>query len=789
MTLIHLAGAWLLGIYLGSWLQVPAQVVVVAVLFVSACALVLRNQPRARLVALSLLCFCLGWWRFDLARPVLTPGPLAAYNGQDSLALRGLVVNEPIPRDRTADLHLSVRSLRTNGVWKPMTGRVLVRVQHFEDIRYGDELEVYGKLEAPTDFEGFSYRTYLARRGIHSLSRYPGITLLARDQGQPLWAFLYALKRRTQGVIAAILPEPEAALLTGILTGSDEGIPASLMDQFRATGTSHIIAISGFNITLISAALVQVLSRLLQRYVALVAAVAAIALYTLLVGAEAPVVRAAIMGGLTALALIAGRRSHALTSLFAAAWLMTAWQPFLLWDVGAQLSFAASLGLIAYSEELQRACENLLRKFVSLESAVRATQLLSDNLLSTIAAMIIALPVIIYHFEHFSPLYLLSNLLVLPVQPAVMYWGATAVLAGLAYLPLGRVLGWAAWLLLTYTIRTVEITSKWLDNSGAVGSVHPALLWAYGGILAWLTFRPQALQPALESGKRFLRQRATWKVTCALLILALILAWSAVARFPDGRLHVTFLDVGQGDAILIETPSGRRMLIDGGPSPATLLAALGRRLPFWDRRIDIVLLTHPHDDHVRGLLPLIDRYRVRQVLTGDVEHTSAVYRAWRESLQEQGIPVLGVGQPWQVDFGDGPTAEILPPLEGNSDSLDETSLVVRLTWQEAIFLFTGDLEADGLLELHRAGWPLACTVLKVPHHGSDEAVSAELLAVTSPDLAVISVGADNRFGHPANETLSCLDQANVQVLRTDQSGTVQVVTDGDSYWVRTTNTY
>jgi competence protein ComEC len=143
-----------------------------------------------------------------------------------------------------------------------------------------------------------------------------------------------------------------------------------------------------------------------------------------------------------------------------------------------------------------------------------------------------------------------------------------------------------------------------------------------------------------------------------------------------------------------------------------------------------------------------------------------------------------VGQPWQVDFGDGPTAGILPPLRTDWDTLDDTSLIVRLTWQEAIFLFTGDLEADGLLELHRAGWPLTCAVLKVPHHGGDEAVSSKLLAVTSPDLAVISVGADNRFGHPAKETLSCLDQANVRVLRTDRRGSVHIVTDGDRVWVQ-----
>jgi len=157
-------------------------------------------------------------------------------------------------------------------------------------------------------------------------------------------------------------------------------------------------------------------------------------------------------------------------------------------------------------------------------------------------------------------------------------------------------------------------------------------------------------------------------------------------------------------------------------------------------------------------------------------------------LQNTGIPTLVVQQAWQVDFGDGPVMEVLPPDSAAFESLDETSLVSRLVWQQASFLFTGDLEAQGLLRLRDTGWPLSCTVLKVPHHGSNNSVTEELLSVARPSLAVISVGADNRFGHPTEQTLTRLEQAGIQVLRTDTSGTIEVTTDGDSYWVQTTGT-
>ncbi len=231
MTLVYLACAWLLGIYLGSPIHLPTPTLGAAVAACGAASFLLRERPRERLLSTLLLVLFLGLWRYDWARPRLTPGPLAAYNDGEAVTFRGVVINDPLPRDRWTNLQVIVHDLSTNGAWMPSDGQVLVQVPSYASYYYGDELQVRGKLETPADFDGFSYRTYLARQGIHSQLRYPDITMLARDRGQPVPAALYTLKRRAQSVITAILPEPEAALLTGILVGSDQGIPQSLLCQ------------------------------------------------------------------------------------------------------------------------------------------------------------------------------------------------------------------------------------------------------------------------------------------------------------------------------------------------------------------------------------------------------------------------------------------------------------------------------------------------------------------------------------------------------------------------------
>lgn len=274
-----------------------------------------------------------------------------------------------------------------------------------------------------------------------------------------------------------------------------------------------------------------------------------------------------------------------------------------------------------------------------------------------------------------------------------------------------------------------------------------------------------------------------------LLIIA-ILVWLVTLTMPDDKLHVSFFDVGQGDAILIQTPSHQNILIDGGPDPQRINLELSKKLPFWDRTIDLMISTQPQADHITGLVEILQRYKVKQVLEPGVPYDSSIYQEWLKLVEEGQIKheIARVGQ--EIDLGQGIKLEVLNPpvelLQGTSHDVDNNGVVMKLSWGEVSFLFTADIREEAEFELIGQRADLRSTVLKVAHHGSKTSTSPQFLAVVAPEIAVISVGADNPFGHPSPQVVERLVDrlGEGKVYLTSENGTIEFITDGEKLWVR-----
>jgi competence protein ComEC len=319
------------------------------------------------------------------------------------------------------------------------------------------------------------------------------------------------------------------------------------------------------------------------------------------------------------------------------------------------------------------------------------------------------------------------------------------------------------------------------------------------GVIAFLNYRNQLadFSSRLTSGikkvakgisKPRLGFSMKWLVL-PLLVVA-ILVWSVALTTPDNKLHVSFLDVGQGDAILIQTPNGQNILIDGGPDPQKINLELGEKLPFWDRTIDFVVCTQPQADHVTGLVDILRRYKVKQVLEPGISNNASIYQEWLRLIEDKGIEynIARAGQ--EIDLGNGIKLEVLNPpaklFQGTSDDVNNNGVVLRLSWNEVSFLFTADIREEVEFELIGQRANLKSTVLKVSHHGSKTSTSQQFLTAVDPEVAVISVGEDNPFGHPHSEVMERLIDrlGEDNVYRTDEDGTIEFITDGEKLWVK-----
>lgn len=282
-----------------------------------------------------------------------------------------------------------------------------------------------------------------------------------------------------------------------------------------------------------------------------------------------------------------------------------------------------------------------------------------------------------------------------------------------------------------------------------------------------------------------------------LLIISIVILLSALALFVsqyyllvDHKLHVVFCSVGQGDSMLITTPSQKHVIIDGGPDDS-VLGCLGRHLPFWQREISVMLLTHPHADHVIGMHYLVERYTIKHFVREDLANTTAAYRSLLDKIKSQHIPekVVYAGDQFSINDGVsfhilGPTSEYLAQTSPGGkigETSEFASVITRLDFGNFSALFTGDSQADGL-EKATAG-QARLTVLQVPHHGSATGLTSDLVSRLFPQLAVVSVG-KNKYGHPTPQTLSLFSNENIPLLRTDRAGDIEIVSDGKTWEVK-----
>ena len=814
MRLGLLAAAWLGGILLGLTSGLETDTALLLAGGAALAAVALRLAGLTAFPAVLAVILLLAVARAEASQS--EPGTAAALGGREITAI-GRIADDPESTATQVRFDLLVTEIRVDGDTKKANERWLVYARPPAGLiakrdapyfRYGDIMTVAGTPQDPQPIDGFDYPAYLAAQGITA-------TMFAREaqvvgQGGARWrALIYAARGRLADSIERVMPYPESALGQALLLGKRESLPTELVERFRGAGAAHLLAISGLHVGVLLAVTLGAGSWLLgrQRPTYLLVAAAVIWLYALAAGASPSALRAAVMGTVYLTALALGRPSSVLPALALAAALMTAASPNLVRQVSFQLSFAA-VGGIALALTVWNGHFGGWR-FPSSGWQSRLFGWAASLTMVSAAATLATWPLVAANFGEVALLGVPVSLLAIPAMAPAIVTTIVAAAGGLAFEPLGELLGWIAVAPTAYLIGVVSAFPTWTVDADWVGK--PLLIAWYGGLgLALLAAQPHrtrrwrqavaSLPERLKSlrlggssagsgGTGIPLPSAYITITAAVALgIAAAILWARVAGGPDGYLHVHFLDIGQGDSILVVTPSGRQALIDGGPDGDIVSQALADTLPGGDRSLDLVVMTHLDSDHSNGLLDVLVRYTVGAVLSGPQPPDGEMGAQWEERLQRHGITPVEVHAGYTIHLDDGVELRVLNPMQDRLfKDPNNDSIVIRLTYGDVSFLLAADIEGEAEERLVNGGAELSGTVLKVAHHGGKSSTTPGFLSAVTPAVAVVSAGLDNSYGHPAPAVIERLEAAAgaENVYRTDRDGSIEVVSDGVSVWVRT----
>jgi competence protein ComEC len=745
-TLLVLAAC--IGIALANAVRAPGIVLAVVVLVTGVAALV----PDARLPACALALVLVGWWWGSTRLDALDRSVLASEIGRSGLATA--VVTGPVRKTPFAlRVPAEVRQFRS----RPLRERVLLELPVGRSPPQGAVLVLRVTVGAPRGPEvGFDERGWLARRGVHVVLHGGDWRIVGRRGG--IGGVSDRLRAHVARAIAPGLDGERRAVLAGIVLGEDEGLTDELRASFKASGLYHLLAVSGQNVAYLALGVLGLAWLLgIHRLTAEIGAIGAIGAYVLAVGWQPSVVRAGVAGGLASLAWLLARPRDRWHFLALGAAVLLAWTPACLFEPGFQLSFAAVGAIFMLLPRLRLALEGYpLPKW------------LRDALAVSTACGAATAPILWLQFGSVPVYSLLANALVTlaigPLLGLALVGSLVQPLLPSVALALAWVNGWLAAYIAVCAGVVAGLPLAQIDSRGAVFV---------------LLATPLALL-ALQRLPRW-RRRRRLALACAATVVPALLVWQLLpsASLPPPKgLRITFLDVGQGDSILLQVPEGA-MLVDEGPPEANVAQQL-RTLGV--RRLAAVVLTHPQRDHIGGAETVLRRVAVDSVLDPYLARSSSYRRFALAEARKHGVEVVETRAGDTFRLGRLHLRVLWPNRPGTeSEDPNRLPIVVLATYGEIDALLTADAETDvtaKLLSRH-------VEILKVAHHGSADAGLASELRELRPVVAVISCGRGNDYGHPRPSTVAALRASpGLSLYRTDEDGRVVVESDGQRITVR-----
>lgn len=814
--LIKVMTVYILGLAIGYFGILPlAALAVIGLCLLIPAILSITQARKHNQVYFYLLVFVLGAVNFQW-HTAASRGNVQHLAGHPAIII-GTICEEPDARTDYTNYVVNIEKIEaleehTDSVPDKPAGKILLTVGgKGPEYTYGDRLQLNItplRPQEPSQPGEFNYRKYLQSQGIQFIAKSwqgTGIRKLGTGEVNFFVQACILLKVRLLSVTQDTLAPRYASFLQGVLFGSSGLIDNQIRNDFALAGVVHILSVSGYHVALIVAICLFLINGLrINRHAGLAFTAIVTLSYTVMSGASPAAVRSLIMGWTMLLARYLKRDYDWVSSLGLSALIILAINPNYLTHAGFQLSFAATWGVLNLTPQVCRLGRfflspggnnneaGLVRIPSHLVKKPELFRLLGQSIGITLGAQLAVFPITSYYFSYFSLMAVPANLIIVPLTTLVIMLGGFASIAGLIWLPLAGVINVST----GFVTELILSTAHWLANLplAAVAVRQPAAHEIVGFYLLLFCFTEGLKNPAISLKiKRMCFMNYPRLIPIGLAAVVCLL-WINILFSGINGLEVTFLDVGQGDAALIEGSGGFTAIIDTGGvqerSESSYNPGEKILMPFLRRkgisRIDVLLLSHPHSDHIQGAEFLVNSIPVKMLIIDWQFYSDTQGVQLVEAFRARGTKIQEVSGGDIIWFDEETKLEVISPMGRVATDVNNDSLVVRLGYGEFHVLFTGDVGADILGNLDKA--KLHAEIVKVPHHGSKNSWSESFFRAVNPKVAIISVG-PNYFGHPSAQVLRGLQKLGAACYRTDYNGAVTINSDGSDFQIRTGRTW
>ena len=674
------------------------------------------------------------------------------------------------------------------------------------ELEYGDKILIKGKFVEPSEsrnYGGFDYKEYLKSIKIHGTIKADSIEVLAKNSNNPIFTFANNINLKIKENISKLISEKYGAIFTGLILGDTSKVEEEVNDNFKIANISHVLAISGMHITYIVMGIELLLKRGIGKRKTRIITIIVLVIYMFITGFSPSVVRASIMGIVMLISKLIHRKNDIWTSISLSLFILLMYNPFLILNVGLQLSYLGTIGIVCFNKNVYNFLRKLKirnrkiryrinRKFILLMDKIK------EILSVTLSAQIVILPILLFNFNILGIYFFISNILVSVIIGPIIIVGFVCILISFISIKIAKILSIFMSVGIQILISISEIShlpfSKIYIPTPKVWQIVIYYICVIVINKIYMSFNLK--EPDFTSIRirnlvavlKFKFRQNRKKILRSLIVfVSLVLILNIIPK----KLKIYFVDVGQGDCTFITTPQNKTILIDGGGSMSEEYD-VGKRtlLPYiLDRgytKLDYVFISHFDQDHVGGILTILEELRVGQVYISKQEQDSENYQKFLKIVKDKKIQVKVLKQGDCLKIEKNLYFDILWPIEEQiqENVLNNNAMVMKLRYGKFSMLFTGDIEAiaeEKILDFYKEKGEsiLKSDVLKVAHHGSKTSTTQSFFEKVNPKICLIGVGKNNMFGHPTAEVLERIN--GTKVYRTDENGEIilEVGCNGD----------